>query len=757
MDYLRELNEVQFEAVRNAEGPIMIIAGAGSGKTRVLTFRIAFLIQHGIDPFNILSLTFTNKAAREMKERIGKVVGVSESKNLWMGTFHSVFSKILRIEAEKLNYPSNFTIYDTEDAKSVLKSIISEMGLDDKVYKPNLIYNRISSAKNSLITAQMYAEDRDLITSDQLANRPKTADIYKKYATRCFKSGAMDFDDLLLKTYELFKRYPDVLYKYQQRFKFIMVDEFQDTNHAQYLIIRQLSAMYRNICVVGDDAQSIYAFRGANIANILNFEKDYPDLKVFKLEQNYRSSSTIVEAANQIIANNKEQLEKKVWTDNDKGNKIKIFRAVTDNEEGMMIAREIFETQMNKQLRNDDFAILYRTNSQSRALEEALRKMNLPYRIYGGTSFYQRKEIKDLLAYFRMVINPNDDEALKRIINYPARGIGKTTLDKIITFAGENDISIWTLLDHLAQANIGLNAGTVKKIEEFKFSIKSFATMMYKKDAYDLAASIASASGLLKELYIDKTPEGVSRYENVQELLNGIKDFAENNRESENGNTLDKFMEDIALLTDADNEDEEDRNKISLMTIHSSKGLEFKNVFIAGLEENLFPSQLSVNSRSELEEERRLFYVAVTRAMDQVTFSHAQNRYRFGNLQQNDPSRFIAEIGEEHIEFVNSPTNSLLRHSTIPTFNRFAKPATNTNQYKPVNNPSVKTFSNAPKFSGDDPDKLQAGMRVAHSRFGEGIIQAIEGNTVNRTAVIEFDKDGQKKLLLKFAKLRIIS
>lgn len=757
MDYLRELNEVQFEAVRNAEGPVMIIAGAGSGKTRVLTFRIAFLIQHGIDPFNILSLTFTNKAAREMKERIGKVVGESEAKNLWMGTFHSVFSKILRVEAEKLNYPSNFTIYDTEDAKSVLKSIISEMGLDDKVYKPNIIYNRISSAKNSLITAQMYAEDRDLITSDQLANRPKTADIYKKYAARCFKSGAMDFDDLLLKTYELFKRYPDVLYKYQQRFKFIMVDEFQDTNHAQYLIIRQLSAMYRNICVVGDDAQSIYAFRGANIANILNFEKDYPDLKVFKLEQNYRSSSTIVEAANQIIANNKEQLEKKVWTQNDKGNKIKIFRAVTDNEEGTMIARAIFDAKMNDHLRNDDFAILYRTNSQSRALEEALRKMNIPYRIYGGTSFYQRKEIKDMLAYFRMVINPHDDEALKRVINYPARGIGKTTLDKIIIFSGENDISIWTLLENLTQVNIGLNAGTVKKIEEFKFMIKSFATMLYKKDAYDLAAGIASASGLVKELYVDKTPEGVSRYENVQELLNGIKDFAENNRESENGNTLDKYMEDIALLTDADNEDEEDRNKVSLMTIHSSKGLEFKHVFIAGLEENLFPSQLSVNSRSELEEERRLFYVAVTRAMEQVTFSHAQNRYRFGNLQQNDPSRFISEIGEEHLEFVGTQNNSLLRHSTIPTFNRFAKPATNTSQYKPVNNPSVKTFSNTPKFSGDDPDKLQAGMRVAHARFGEGVIQSIEGNAVNKTAVIEFDKDGQKKLLLKFAKLRIIS
>ncbi len=755
MDYLRELNEVQFDAVKNVEGPVMIIAGAGSGKTRVLTYRIAYLIQNNIDPFNILSLTFTNKAAREMKERIGKVVGESEAKNLWMGTFHSVFSKILRVEAEKLNYPSNFTIYDTDDAKSVLKSIISEMNLDDKVYKPNIIYNRISSAKNSLITAQMYAEDRDLVTADQLANRGKTAEIYKKYAMRCFKSGAMDFDDLLLKTYELLKRYPDVLYKYQQRFKFIMVDEFQDTNHAQYLIIKMLSAMYRNVCVVGDDAQSIYAFRGANIANILNYEKDYPDLKVFKLEQNYRSSGTIVEAANQVIANNKEQLEKNVWTSNDKGSKIRIFRAVTDNEEGAMIARDIFETRMNLQLRNEDFAILYRTNSQSRALEEALRKSNIPYRIYGGTSFYQRKEIKDMLGYFRMVINPHDDEALKRTINYPARGIGKTTMDKIITFAGENDISIWTLLENMAQVNLGLNSGTVKKIEEYRFMLKSFASMLHKKDAYDLAAGIASASGLTKELYVDKTPEGVSRYENVQELLNGVKDFAENNRDAEDGNTLDKFMEDVALLTDADNDDEDDRNKVALMTIHSSKGLEFRNVYVAGLEEGLFPSQLSVNSRSELEEERRLFYVAVTRAMDKVVFSHAQNRYRFGKLEQNDPSRFITEIGEEYIEFIGSPSNNLMRHSTIPTFNRFSKPNTNTSQYKPVNNPAVKTFSNAPKFSGEDPEKLAAGMRVSHARFGDGIILSIEGNTGNKTAVINFDKDGEKKLLLKFAKLRI--
>ena len=536
LKYLNDLNESQRMAVQAVEGPVMIIAGAGSGKTRVLTYRIAYLIQHGVDPFNVLSLTFTNKAAKEMKERIGRVIGESEAKNLWMGTFHSIFSRILRVESEKIGYPTNFTIYDTDDAKSLLKSIINELGLDDKIYKPNIIYNRISSAKNSLITAKQYVKHPDITTDDQLSGKPKTGLIYEKYAMRCFKAGAMDFDDLLLKTYELFHRYPEVLYKYQQRFKFIMVDEFQDTNFAQYSIIKQLAALYQNICVVGDDAQSIYAFRGATIQNILNFEKDYPDLKTFKLEQNYRSTQTIVNAANSIIEKNQFQHKKKVWTANQEGNKIKIFRATTDNEEGNFVAQLIFENKMNLHLNNSDFAILYRTNAQSRSIEEALRRFNIPYRIYGGISFYQRKEIKDLLSYFRLVINPHDEEAMKRIINYPVRGIGKTTLEKIIIAASENEISIWNVLLHIKVIKLGLNTGTLNKIEEFVIMMQSFMSMLGTKNAYDLASHIASSTGILKELYADKTPEGVSRYENIQELLNGIKEFSEQENENEQGN-----------------------------------------------------------------------------------------------------------------------------------------------------------------------------------------------------------------------------
>lgn len=756
MDYLKDLNEQQLQAVQAVEGPVMIIAGAGSGKTRVLTYRIAFLIEHGIEPFQILALTFTNKAAREMKERIAKIVGESEAKNVWMGTFHSIFARILRIESEKIGYPNNFTIYDTDDAKSLLKSIINELGLDDKIYKPNIVYNRISSAKNLLINARQYIKHPEIANNNKLSGKPKMGLIYEKYELRCFKAGAMDFDDLLLKTYELFKKHPEVLYKYQNRFRFIMVDEFQDTNHAQNAIIKMLAALHQNICVVGDDAQSIYAFRGANIENILNFENDYPDLQVFKLEQNYRSTKTIVNAANSIIEKNKSQHKKNVWTSNQVGNKIKVYRATTDNDEGNFVAQQIFENRMNHQLKYSDFAVLYRTNAQSRALEEALRRFNIPYRIYGGLSFYQRKEIKDLLAYFRVVINPHDEEALKRIINYPARGIGKTTLEKLVATAGENEISIWTLMSHLHEIKLGLSPGVIKKIEEFMVMLRSFASMIYTHNAFDLASHIASSSGLLKELYNDKTPEGVSRYENIQELLNGIKEFCEQETSEENGHSLPKFMEEIALLTDADNEKDDDSNKVSLMTIHSSKGLEFPYVFIVGLEENLFPSQLSISNPQDLEEERRLFYVAVTRAMNQVFLSYAMNRYRYGQLIMSEPSRFLAEIDREFLE-ISLPTlgsSGFTNRGTLHGINH-----TPVNQYtNPKGSVALKTSTNpAPTFSGpSEPiSAFQPGVEVIHGKFGRGTIIEVEGNDMNRMAIIRF-QEGEKKLLLKFARLTVV-
>jgi DNA helicase-2/ATP-dependent DNA helicase PcrA len=715
----------------------------------VLTYRIAYLIQHGVDSFNVLSLTFTNKAAKEMKERIGRVIGESEAKNLWMGTFHSIFSRILRVESEKIGYPTNFTIYDTDDAKSLLKSIINELGLDDKIYKPNIIYNRISSAKNSLITAKQYVKHPDITTDDQLSGKPKTGLIYEKYAMRCFKAGAMDFDDLLLKTYELFHRYPEVLYKYQQRFKFIMVDEFQDTNFAQYSIIKQLAALYQNICVVGDDAQSIYAFRGATIQNILNFEKDYPDLKTFKLEQNYRSTQTIVNAANSIIEKNQVQHKKKVWTANQEGNKIKIFRATTDNEEGNFVAQLIFENKMNLHLNNSDFAILYRTNAQSRSIEEALRRFNIPYRIYGGISFYQRTEIKDLLSYFRLVINPHDEEAMKRIINYPIRSIGKTTLEKITIAASENEISIWNVLLHIKVIKLGLNAGTLNKIEEFVIMMQSFMSMLGTKSAYDIASHIASSTGILKELYADKTPEGVSRYENIQELLNGIKEFSEQENENEQGNVLAKFMEEIALLTDADNDKDNDPNKVSLMTIHAAKGLEFPQVFIVGMEENLFPSQLSVNSREDLEEERRLFYVAVTRAMAQVTLSYALNRFRWGTPVHCEPSRFLAEINPDFLEVktASGMPSRKVEESRRTSPEHYAIPAGS--PLKKINQQPVHDVQ------GDPISSFYPGCEVMHIKFGRGKILAIDGDEINKMATIRF-QEGEKKLLMKFAKLSLI-
>ena len=612
MEYLNELNEAQREAVIHVEGPSMVIAGAGSGKTRVLTFRIAHLINKNVDPFNILALTFTNKAAREMKERIASIVGEQDAKNIWMGTFHSVFARILRTEHEKIGYPRDFTIYDTADAKNLIKDIIREMMLDDKIYKPALVYNRISAAKNNLISARAYAENTDVVADDRMSGKPKIAEIYARYEMRCFKASAMDFDDLLFKTNVLLRDFPDVLQKYQEKFKYILVDEYQDTNYAQYLIVKKLAARFENVCVVGDDAQSIYSFRGANIQNILNFKKDYPDFKIFKLEQNYRSTKTIVNAANSIIQKNKDQIQKEVWTDNDEGDKIKVVQTASDNEEGRVVAQKIFDIKFNQQARPKDFAILYRTNAQSRSFEEALRKMNIPYRIYGGLSFYQRKEIKDLLAYFRLTANHNDEEALKRIINYPKRGIGDATVQALIVAADEGKVGIWNVIEMPEMYNVKLGGGPMAKVQEFANMIKSFRAEMKSIPAFELANRIATSSGILKELYDDKSPEGVSRYENIQELLNGIKEFSDTAVVDEEKSLAD-FLIDVALLTDADQNDEEN-DKVILMTIHSAKGLEFPYVFIVGLEENLFPSQLSVNTRADLEEERRLFYVALTRA-----------------------------------------------------------------------------------------------------------------------------------------------
>ena len=622
MSYLDELNDSQLEAVKSIYGPNMVIAGAGSGKTRVLTFRIAYMMEQGADPFNILALTFTNKAAREMTDRIGKIVGPSEAKNITMGTFHSVFSRILRFNSDRLGYPSNFTIYDTQDSKSLLKDIIKEFNLDDKVYKPSMVLGRISSAKNNLISVEAYEQNTEIMNEDIQSRRPEIARIYKAYSQRCFKAGAMDFDDLLYQTNVLLRDFPDVLHFYQQKFQYILVDEYQDTNYAQYLIVKKLAAMYENICVVGDDAQSIYSFRGANIQNILNFRKDYPDFKLYKLEQNYRSTKNIVEAANHVIAKNQDQIKKKVWTDNSTGNKIKVIRTLTDNEEGKMIVNRIFDLKQSGVPSYNDFAILYRTNKQSRSFEEALRKLNIPYKIYGGVSFYQRKEIKDLLAYFRLTTNPRDEEALKRVINYPKRGIGKTSIENVIIAANNYGVSMWDVISNQSQFPLNVNGPTKTKLYEFVTMIKSFSAQVNKMNAYDLAQTIARSSGVLKELYNekDKGPEEVERYQNIEELLAGIKEFTVSRAEDED-KSLSEFMLDVALLTDADEDKNEERNHVTLMTIHSSKGLEFPHVFLVGLEENLFPSQMSLHTRSDLEEERRLFYVAVTRAMETYTLS----------------------------------------------------------------------------------------------------------------------------------------
>ncbi len=755
MHYLDELNPAQKEAVIHFEGPALIIAGPGSGKTRVLTYRIAFMLENAIDPFHILSLTFTNKAAREMKERIQKIAG-PEARNLWMGTFHSIFARILRIESEKLGYPANFTIYDSDDAKSLIKKIVKEMGLNDKIYKASTVYNRISAAKNSLITSEEYAADSFLTAEDEAGARPKIAEIYSKYALRCFQAAAMDFDDLLLKMYLLLKKYPEVLYKYQQKFKFILIDEFQDTNHAQYSIVKMLGDIYENIAVVGDDAQSIYAFRGANIQNILNFERDYPDLKIYKLEQNYRSTQAIVKVANHIITHNKSQLPKTIWTSNDEGEKIKVYQAPSDNEEGKLVADRIFELKMREHLYDDGFAILYRTNAQSRAFEEALRRKNIPYRVYGGVSFYQRKEVKDYLAYLRLTVNPKDEEALRRVINYPTRGIGKTTMEKLSVWANEAGSSLWEIIMRIHE--YPLSGRARQSLEDFATMIRSFASWLDKKDAFELAEEIGRSTGILKDLYNDRSIEGQSRYENVQELLSSIKEFTENPPEAPEGEDssdtgLGSYLQNVALLTDMDQEGD-DVPRVKLMTVHAAKGLEFPAVFVVGMEENLFPSMMALDSREGLEEERRLFYVAVTRAEKYLHLSYASTRFRFGNLLYCEPSRFIEELPPEIVEFKG------LKSRKVKT--AAERQADRSSQLKKqldkLREAKKAGYQHQPsdEFRPDDPAEMQVGMEVEHPRFGFGKITSMDGPADNRIAHIFFQKAGNKRIMLKYAKLHIL-
>lgn len=753
MHYLDELNEIQRQAVTEFEGAVMINAGPGSGKTRVLTYRIAFMMEQGVQAYNILALTFTNKASKEMRERIEKLIG-NEARNLFMGTFHSVFARILRTKASMLGYTNNFSIYDSDDTKSVIKAIVKEMGLNEDLYKPNYIYSRISGLKNNLINYKIYANSPDLIADDMEANRPRMGDVYKNYTDKCFQNNAMDFDDLQLKFYELIVRFPEVLYEFQHKFQFIMVDEFQDTNFAQYSIIRKLGDVYQNICVVGDDSQSIYAFRGASIDNILSFQKDYSDTKIFKLEQNYRSTQSIVDAANFIIKKNQRQLEKTIWTENGKGNKINILKTFSDNDEGKQTVENIFQLAMTEQISYADMAILYRTNSQSRAFEEGLRRKNIPYIIYGGTSFYQRKEVKDLIAYLKLIVNPYDEEALKRVINYPLRGIGDTTIQKMVVYATGQQIKLWDVVENIDKNNL-ITGRAKESIEKFYTMIKS-QQVQTEKNAHEVATDIAKASGLLGDLYADKSVEGLSRYENLQELLNSIKEFVENDEVIENEDlvqdkSLGSFLQSVTLLTDKDTQ-EEDKPSIKLMTIHASKGLEFKAVFLVGMEENLFPSQRSIYTVEDLEEERRLFYVAVTRAESHLTLSYAMSRYKFGQINPSEPSRFLKEMPEEIIEFKGGqPTEVTLNFAEKRAVQY--QPNQLLNNLKQANAMSKIDTSN---FVADSSDKMESGMKVQHIQFGHGDITEISGEGEKRIATIDFGNNQVKKIMLKYAKLKIV-
>ncbi|MCD9014499.1 ATP-dependent helicase [Parachryseolinea silvisoli] len=749
-EYLDTLNEPQREGVLTTEGPVMLIAGAGSGKTRVLTFRIAYLIREkNVDPFSIMALTFTNKAAKEMRERIEKVVG-SDARSLMMGTFHSVFSRILRAEAHHIGYPNNFTIYDTDDVKQLLRTIIKEKGLDDAVYKVNTVLSRISSAKNKLIGADEYLRNAELMGDDAANMRPEIGNIYKIYTNRLYKSGAMDFDDLLFNTDKLFKEHLDVLNKYQQRIQYLMVDEFQDTNLCQYYIIRKLAAVRENVCVVGDDAQSIYAFRGADITNILNFERDYADLKVIKLEQNYRSTSNIVQAANSVIKRNRAQLPKNVWTANEEGKLIELIKAVSDNEEGRLVATSIFQERMQHQMKYSDFAILYRTNSQSRALEESLRRMNIPYRMVGGLSFYQRKEIKDILAYLRFTMNQQDEASFRRIINLPKRGIGDATVDKIVVAANDHGAPLWDIVQNVTPFVGGRVAGP---IDDFVAMIKRFSMEIERKDAYEAAFEIAKSSGLLRELYEDKTVEGLSRYENVQELLNAIKEFTDDPERQDK--SLGAFLQEVSLLTGQDEEKDKDPDKVTLMTIHMAKGLEFKYVYMVGMEEDLFPSQMMINSRADLEEERRLFYVAITRAEKRLFLSYALSRYRFGRLKNSEPSRFLDDIDSSFIK-VSSKFSSAIESTPPPS--QYAKKLVAGIKKTVTSAPPTRpvTYKPPADFIPSDTGALQVGMRVEHPKFGFGTVLQMDTSGADRKAKIGFKDIGEKTLLLSFAKLRIV-
>ncbi|HBR11012.1 MAG TPA: ATP-dependent DNA helicase [Chryseobacterium sp.] len=773
MDYLKGLNEAQYEAVTTLQGPLMVLAGAGSGKTRVLTMRIAHLITNGVDPFNILALTFTNKAAKEMKERIAKVVGNSDARSLWMGTFHSVFARILRSEAHYLGFPSNFTIYDAQDALNVLKKVIKDLSIDSEVYKPKKVLARISQYKNNLITVNAYFNNPELMENDERANMKRIGEIYRKYVDTCFRNGAMDFDDLLLKTNELLTRFPEVLAKYQDRFRYILVDEYQDTNHSQYLIVKALASKFENICVVGDDAQSIYSFRGANIYNILNFKKDYPDAVTVSLEQNYRSTQNIVDAANVVISKNLQQFKKNVFSENEVGEKIKVYRSLSDADEANFVSANIFELHNTQQRHFSDFAILYRTNSQTRAFEDALRKKNIPYRVYGGLSFYQRKEVKDLLAYLRILVNENDSEALSRIINYPARGIGETTQNKLIVFADSHGLGLTQVLDNLGfyAPQLGLNNGIITKLGDFWAMIKAFQVMLKTENVYDVAMEVAKRSGLIKFLKDDQTPEGISRVENIQELLNSMQGFIEEQRQVEGGDpSLSNFLENIALSSDTQDKKDDDTDKVSLMTIHLSKGLEFPVVYLVGLEENLFPSFMSSSTREELEEERRLFYVALTRAEKQAYFTYAVSRFQWGKITDSEPSRFLSEVDSKYIEFINPMMEArFVNHSGIssnifdetPSEPRFfkkkeEKKTLERNIGVPAPKKQLKPVATAKIInpSGSSSEDIEVGDRVRHDRFGIGEVTFLDGtDPQNIKAKVVFSNEGEKNLILKFAKL----
>lgn len=761
-EYLNELNDAQREAVVNYKGASLVIAGAGSGKTRVLTYRIAHLLQKGIAPHRILALTFTNKAAREMKERIAALVSFEQASKLWMGTFHSLFARILRREAELLGFPSDYTIYDTIDSRNLVKMIIKDLKLDDKIYKPAEVFSRISYAKNNLITPDVYQNNSQVQTRDMATRRPQLGEVYRIYCHRCKKNGAMDFDDLLLQINLLFRDNPAILDKYRNAFDYVLVDEYQDTNYSQYLILKQLSTIHQNICVVGDDAQSIYSFRGARIENILNFRKDYPDYKLYKLEQNYRSTQMIVNAANSIIEKNKDQIDKTVYSKEDLGDKVEVVKARDDKEEGFLVANAISDLRFREQLEYRQFAVLYRTNAQSRIFEESLRKLNIPYKVYGSVSFYQRKEVKDMLAYFRLVVNPADDESLRRVINYPLRGIGKATVEKLTAYADKLDTSIWSVLTHLDQVQLGLNQGTIKKLSGFTSMMKEFREKLMEMEAFDLAYTIANATGIIRDLKSEKTPEAISRYENIEELLNGIKDFTDN-KESEEELTLATYLQDVTLMTDQDNETEEDRNKVSIMTVHAAKGLEFRHVFIAGMEEELFPSNMSTGDLKGLEEERRLFYVALTRAEKSATILYADSRYKWGLQTSTSPSRFIKEIDKKFVTLPHDfyPVIPQVQESEtgLGTSSVYKKkyPSLQKKQRQEVGGKQLLNLEKAETKQGNlTPENIKVGIRVEHPRFGIGEVIKMEGEAPNTKATVKFPV-GQKQLLLKFAKLNVVS